>query len=246
MDLITHYLSSFDPQNPNFRPTEIYNENWLLKLVLNQAAAHEGGRFPLAFNAGSTWFSEAQLPTIFKARYRGDPLAEARTNADGVIGHIVIGKHGKADLTLKPHVAQLTVIEAKIWSPLSAGTRNAPYFNQAARNVACIAEVFHRANVKPFDVERVEFVLLAPQSTMDQGKFDTQLRLENIRSVVKQRVFEYGGQLDHWHSEWFEPTASKIQIRAISWEKTIEWLSDFNSIVGNSLREFYRLSLEFN
>ena len=224
MDLITNLLSSFDPQNPNFRPTEIYNENWLLKLVLNQAAAREGNRFPLAFNVESTWFSEAQLPTVFKARTRGDPLAEARTNADGVIGHIVIGKQGKADLELRPDATQLTVIEAKIWSPLSAGTRNAPYFNQAARNVACIAEVFHLADIKPFDIERVEFVCLAPQSAKDKGKFATQLRLENIRSVVKRRVSEYAGQLDNWHSEWFEPTARKIQIHAISWEETIEWL----------------------
>jgi hypothetical protein len=33
MDLISKLISSFDPANPNFRPTEIYNESWLIKLV---------------------------------------------------------------------------------------------------------------------------------------------------------------------------------------------------------------------
>jgi hypothetical protein len=58
-----------------------------------------------------------------------------------VIGHILIGTKAKADLELKPTSTQFTVVEAKVGAPLSSGTSNAKYFDQAARNVACMAEV---------------------------------------------------------------------------------------------------------
>ncbi len=36
-----------------------------------------------------------------------------------------------------------------MFSKLSSGVKNANYYNQAARNVACIAEVLRRGNKKP-------------------------------------------------------------------------------------------------
>ena len=98
MDIFSHLVSSFDPKKPNFRPTEIYNESWLVKIVLNQASTIGDEDHPLGFVPGSTWYSEAQLPTIFKPRYRGDLLGESRTNADGVIGHIRVGEKRKSIL----------------------------------------------------------------------------------------------------------------------------------------------------
>jgi len=43
-----------------------------------------------------------------------------------------------ATIELLPGARQLTVIEAKMASGLSAGTKHAPNFNQAARNVAAL------------------------------------------------------------------------------------------------------------
>jgi hypothetical protein len=72
---------------------------------------------------------ELLLPTAFHASFQGDPRSEARTNADGVIGHIRIGVEAKADLELEYYVTQFTVVEAKVGSPLSKGTINAKYFD---------------------------------------------------------------------------------------------------------------------
>ena len=154
MDLLSELISSFDPANPHFRPTELYNESWLMKLVFAQASSIPDELFPLGYLPGSTWFSEGLLPTAFKALYQGDPLSEARTHADGVIGHIRIGAKGKADLELEPDAVQFTVVEAKVGSPLSKGTSNAKYFDQAARNVACMAEVIARAGEEPSRFDR--------------------------------------------------------------------------------------------
>jgi hypothetical protein len=246
MDLVSNLISSFDPANPNFRPAELYNESWLIKLVLHQASGIEYDGFPLGFLSESTWFSEALLPTIFKARYRGDNLAESRTNADGVIGHFLIGAKAKADFELVPGAKQFTVVEAKVGSPLSSGTSNAPYFDQAARNVACMAEVLARSNISPMTMERLDFIMLAPQHSIEKGTFDEEIHPSSIRSKVKKRVAEYDGQLDEWFTKHFEPTMTRIQLLSLSWESAIEWVCEKKPEVKEQFVNFYRRCLEFN
>ena len=148
-DRISILLESCSTENPCFPPTTLYNEGWLLRLVLDWFSTHDIGNHPLNFEKKARWFSEALLPSAFLARRRGDPLAESWTHADGVVGHFVIGAQGKTDLSLLPRATQLLVVEAKMFSELSSGVTKARYFDQAARTVACIAEVFHRANMNP-------------------------------------------------------------------------------------------------
>lgn len=71
MNLVSELINSFDPSDPNFRPTEIYNESWLIKLVMHFASSIQDLDFPLNFYDGSSWYSEALLPTAFKATYQG-------------------------------------------------------------------------------------------------------------------------------------------------------------------------------
>ena len=63
-----------------------------------------------------------------------------------MIGHLNIGRRGATDLSLRPDATRFAVIEAKIYGKLSPGVRNAPFFDQAARSVACIAEILRRAD----------------------------------------------------------------------------------------------------
>ena len=70
-------------------------------------------------------------------------------HANGVIGHFSIGDEGKADLKLLPEATQFLVLEAKMFSGLSPTVNNARYYDQAARNVACMAEVLCRAERNP-------------------------------------------------------------------------------------------------
>jgi predicted type IV restriction endonuclease len=61
-----------------------------------------------------------------------------------VIGHFNIGKDGRGDFTLKPDATHFVVLEAKMFSKLSAGTTRASYYNQAARYVGCIVKQWGR------------------------------------------------------------------------------------------------------
>src|SRR4030042_4190311 len=124
LDGIFSLINAAESENANFPLTLIYNEGWLLRLVLDWYSKHKLLDHPLLFQPKATWFSEALLPSPFRARYRGDTRAEARTHADGVVGHFIVGEAGKADIHLKADANQFVVIEAKIHSPLSGGTRN--------------------------------------------------------------------------------------------------------------------------
>ena len=246
MNLICELISSFDPAHPNFRPTEIYNEGWLLKLVLHQASTFQDATHALGFLPRSDWYSEALLPTAFKARYRGDPFAEKRTHADGVIGHVVVGRRGKADLELASDAAQLTVVEAKIGAPLARGTKNASYFDQAARNVACIAEVLAKAEINPTALNRLDFVVLAPQQVIKHGTFSAAMDLESIQSKVQRRVAAYEGQLDRWYTDRFEPMLAHLRLHTLSWESTIIWIGDHKPHAADELTAYLQSCLDFN
>ena len=56
-----------------------------------------------------------------------------------------------------------------MFSALSSGVKNAPFFNQAARNVACMAEVLRRAGRSPDQFTSLGFYVLAPRVAIDAG-----------------------------------------------------------------------------
>jgi hypothetical protein len=246
MDIFSELISSFDPKAPNFRPTEIYQESWLIKLVLHQASTLKDEDLFLGFLPKRTWYSESQLPTAFKARFRGDPLSESRTNADGAIGQIRIGSKAKVDLELAFGAKQFSVIEAKVGSLLSSGTSNSRYFDQAARNIACMAEVIARAGNDPSSLDRLDFIVLAPKYSIEAGTFSKEMNRGSIRSKVQRRVTEYGGELDDWYSKHFEPTLDALRLHSLSWESVIEWIREEKPEPAEKLLKFYELCLEFN
>jgi len=216
-----------------------------VKLVLNQASKLPPTDFPISFLPESTWYSESLLPSAFEARFRGDPLSEARTNADGVVGHIVVGAQAKADLELSRTASHFTVVEAKVGSPLSSGTSNAKYFDQAARNVACMAEVLARSDLNPSEMLKLDFVVLAPNHSIEKGTFAEEMSRQSIKSKVKRRVSEYEGSLDEWFEEKFVPLVEKVRLHSLSWEDAIRWLGQDSPGSTEELKAFYEKCLEF-
>lgn len=246
MDILSDLLSSFDPTNPNFRPTEIYNECWLIKLVLHQSSTIPDNNFPLGFQPGCSWFSEGLLPTAFKPRDRKDPLGEGRTNADGVIGQIQIGIKGKADLELQEGATQFTVVEAKVGAPFSKDTRKTKNYDQAARNVACMAEVMSQTGIIPSSLERLDFIVLAPRHSIEKGTFSEEMDKASIQSKVQKRVASYVGERDDWYRNHFEPTLEKIRLVSLSWESALEWVGDYKPLAADKLKDYYESCLMFN
>jgi len=239
-------IDSFSLDSPHFPPTLIFKEGWLLRIVLDWFSTQSVPNHPLEFQPNSRWYSEASLPSTFLARCRSDPLAESWTRADGVIGHFMIGKDGKTDLSLLENAKQLVILEAKMFSSLSSGVSKAKYYDQAARNVACIAEVFNRAKTSPQSLSSIGFYIIAPLSQIKQGIFSKAMNRISIVNKVEKRVADYGGTKDQWLSNWFYPTIQKTKIGVISWEEIIETISRKEPESANSIESFYNRCIEFN
>lgn len=244
---IAQLLFKSDGSDRVFPATDLYNEGWMLRLVLDWFCRNPDVDHDLKFGEGSRWYSEALLPSAFLPRKRGDKLAESWTHADGVIGHFSIGENGTGDLSLIENATQLVVTEAKMFSKLSAGVTNARYFDQAARNVACIAEVAKRAAIAPTSFTNVAFFVIAPQARIDEGVFSDYMDIESMREVVRRRVTEYSEpERDQWFEEWFLPVSNAAKICCISWEDILTVISEKHEADGESLGEFYAKCLEFN
>ncbi len=215
-------------------------------MILDWFARHSVEGHPLSFATNATWFSEALLPSAFLARYRGDKLAENWTHADGVVGHFLIGEEGKADLKLLPEARQFLVLEAKIFSGLSSGVSNARYYDQAARNVACMAEVLRRAGRHPSEITNLGFIVLAPASQIERGIFHKVVQNKSIFEKVRRRAQAYAGAQDQWFKEWFRPTWQQINVDCLSWEELIAVTAEYDLPTSDSLRSFFDHCIKFN
>ena len=225
---ISQILNLSDSENRVMPPTELYNEGWMLRIVLDWFAQQAPDKHPLSFAENTRWYSELLLPSPFLPRSRKDPLAEAYTHADGAIGHFTIGRSGKGDINLDADAKQLVVIEAKMFSRLSKGIKNFKDYDQATRNVACMAKELSLANLPVNDIRNLGFYVIAPEKQLEkEPTFNSFLRKESMIEKVKHRVEAYGSdkeadEKNEWYDKWFVPTIDKIDIKTLSWEEIID------------------------
>lgn len=244
-DIVAHLLSWCSTPDTVLPPTTLYNEGWMLRLVLDWASRHPSSIPELAFDDGSRWYSEALLPSRFKPRRRGDTSAEGFTHADGVIGHFRV-RSGRGDIELSLGARQLTIVEAKMASGLSAGTKHAPAFNQAARNVACIAHMLSQGSVAELEHVSASFVLLAPQARISEGAFRAAMDRDAIASAVRRRADDFDQAASDWCSSCFEPIAGRCSICALSWEDVLVGIRKSDPESADEFAQFYTQCLKYN
>jgi hypothetical protein len=239
-------LQCYDPESPVFPPTMLFNEGWCLRIILNWFSKHEMEGHPLSFELNSIWYSEGLLRSPFLPRARGDKLAESWTHADGVIGNFKINNKNTSEIELLPEAKRFVVLEAKIYSKLSQGVSHAGYYDQAARYVACIAELMQHSKTRPQNIPHLAFGVLAPESQIKANVFTSNLSRESIYQKVEKRVGEYGDQKKFWFNECFIPTLEKIIISAISWEEILESIEKVDPNFAVKIKFFYKKCLQYN
>jgi hypothetical protein len=252
IDRIGEMLRWSDGESKVFPSTLLYNEGWLLRLILDWFSTHEVKDHPLSFSESARWFSEALLPTAFLPRSRQDPLGESWTHADGVIGHFEIGNRGRGDLCLSEGANHFVVIEAKMFSRLSPGVSHARYFDQAARNVACMAQVLRKRKMGAEEFSRLGFYVLAPSEQLkNESSFRNCTSIESIRDKLDRRVKEYeklgeGEKLRAWFENWFRPLIDRIEIKCLSWEEILAFIVEQDKESGQGIQAFYGKCLQYN
>jgi hypothetical protein len=239
-------LASCSTDKSYFQPTILYNEGWMLRLILDCFFTLDVQDHKLAIPKGCRWYSEALLPSAFLPRNRSDSLGESWTHADGVIGHFKIGKGAKANLVLSSDATHFVVLEAKMLSKLSPGVKHATYFDQAARNIACMAEVLRIAKRPASEMSTLGFYVLAPKAQIEQNIFEENLKQKSIKEKVERRVKEYGGGKNDWLRKYFIPAFNCMKIEALSWEGLIDTIKKYDPNTANEFEQFYKLCLQYN
>jgi hypothetical protein len=248
MERILDLLSTCQTDGAVMPPTTLYNEGWMLRLVLSWFAAQPPEEHPLAFLPGSRWYSEALLTSPFGPGPTGTRLSESGIRADGIIGHFRVRPDHHVELN--EDARQMVLVDAKMFGGFSDGATIAPAFNQASRQVACIAEALRRADRPAREMERVGFAVLAPAEQVDAGVFSRFLTGEVIRDNVWDRVQKYGGATLHskrpWFEEWFEPTLERIDLSLISWESVVEAVAHADPAAAGDLAQFLSVCMTHN
>lgn len=220
-------------------PTEIYNEGWLLRIVLDWYFQRAKTKPQAIFDKGSKWFSEGRLSSQFLARRRGDKLAESHTNADGVVGHFEIAQ--RSEIRPRKNAKQLLILEAKLSSKLSAGTTRAPGYDQAARSVGCLAHIAGEAGLSPKEISSYGFYVIVPHKRVND--FAALTTKESVRKKVEDRVSDYGSEKLVWYDQTFLPHLEAMDVGIITWENL---LLDMESVgAGREYRDFYMTCCEY-
>jgi len=242
-------LESAGTPNSPILPTLLYEEGWLLRVVLS-LASDGADCLPLKFAAGARWLSEARLYSAFQARFKGDPLAETPSHADGAVGHLGIDLDTKSGLLLNACGTQFVIIEAKISSPLSGGTTRAKYFDQAARSVACMAETMRRCGQPLEQWGSLAFYVFAPKMKIDAGTFAGQMTKESIGAKIERRIREYPPEEQEGRIEfqrrWVSPLLERLTLECVSWESIIGGVRSHDSSIGTDVQKFYEKALMYN
>ena len=225
-------------------PTVLYNEGWMLRLVLDWFDRNRVTSHTFAFIPGARWYSEALLAPAFLPESREDKRAEKFTHADGIIGHFNIQPGERGEATALSDTRQLIVIEAKLGSALSSGVKNARNFDQAARNVACMANMLALAQVSAQSLDRLGFYVIAPRNQIDSGVFGDLVSKPSIRKKVAERVAQYNGARDDWFAKAFEPFIENVDLGVLSWESVLEHI--YAEDPTNRILEFYSLCLRYS
>ena len=249
---IMNMLQTCDTDHGVLSPTEVFNDGWMLRLILDWFSRQPASDHPLSFEKGARWYSGLLLPSQFQPRYYRDPQAEAYTHADGVIGHFSIGRPEKGDIDLHSDAKQLVVVEAKIFSRLSKGIKNFENYDQAARTTACIAETLFLRQGQIGDISRLGFYVLAPENQLKfEPTFQTFLEKDSIRIKVQKRIKAYSEPTDtetknKWFQTWFLPTLECIDIQCLTWEEIISHIRSNDRHHGDALSKFYEKCLALN
>jgi hypothetical protein len=249
LDRIAQMIGSYPQESLLFPVTKLYNEEWLVRLVLHWLSQHQGQGGNLAFAEGARWYSEAWLPTPFSERPEGRKVNEGWTHADGVIGHFDIGSKGRADVVLREDATRFVVVEAKMYSTLSPGVTNAPDYDQAARTVACIAQVLTIAKRHAADLDSLGFYIVIPHDHRKPSAFTDALRKDGIRQKVKDRVEQYGehgDELRAWLADDFQKALGRIELGVLTWETVIGQIQDLDPKGGDEILRFYKQCRHFN
>lgn len=175
------------------------------------------------FTQIENWTSEGLISSPF-INFKNN--REGYTHADIALGDFSIEYKNRGEVIVSPDAKIFGIIEAKMGSNLSQGTTHAPDYNQASRNIACIA------SSKAPDECQMFFAVVAPKDMIIKHDINCQLKKNIIINQIKKR-FKLSNIVPN--DEIIE-RAEKCKIMLISYE---DWIKQLNNANKSDIEEFY-------
>lgn len=242
LKIYRHSLVNKEAPKCLFAETLIFNEGWLLRSVLKEWLAGSGGSgfgF-LPFPEGVTAYSEGQLYTPFKARIRGDKLAETNTRVDGIVGDYSI-TDTKSGIVLKSDFRYIAAFEAKIFRPIGVGVKNAPWYDQVSRTAACLINSILLAEPKGGYAAHLAVLYSEDNPYIDPNLYTKDYVEKQISKRLQDflKAGELGNAVERFANGWRD-ALDNLRIHFHTWEQV---LADIGS---DDLVGFYDLCKKFN
>jgi hypothetical protein len=240
MKSIIEIIKSIDSDTPNINPTQIYNEGWMTRLMVYYSIQDGITINGIDYSKIKNWCSEALLSSPIKPKVKEDKLGEGPTHTDMAIGDFTVNFENSGEIDVLLDAKIFGVIEAKMKSNLSQGTKYAKEYNQASRNLACIAK-------KTCESENCEifFAVVAPEKTILKHKIENQIKLEKIIEQINIRFTNYQkkcGEIENMNK--IIEKAEKSKTWCISYE---DWICKFEKHESkNVLNSFYNKATKWN
>lgn len=240
MDSIIEIIKTMHTVRANLNPTEIYNEGWMTRLLVFYSIQEKIKLKEIDFASINHWTSEALISSPF---VEAKKIREGYTHADMALGDFTVDYKNRGQLTVNQDAKQFGIIEAKMGSPLSQGTTHAPKYNQASRNVACIAHN-NVHDCKTF------FYVVAPASKIDVKDKNGIATSDLVKQDVIKKQIEDRFSLHNANNEFIKSEqeiidkTTKCIVGIITYE---EWIDLFlDSQIKNTLNSFYENCKNWN
>jgi hypothetical protein len=258
MEQILDIVKSFNKISSEieyFKPTLLYCEGWLLRLILFWFDRNKNINHKIKLFDNSTWYSEGSLPTFFQ-RKKGFQYSEGVTYCDAVYGNIEL-EPNSYKISLTDNCKQFVVIEAKMYSKFSSGTSNVKDdYDQASRIVCCMCNLLSSKNID--DLTNIAFYTIIPKVRPNDTNYEKHidsfresLQGEKITKAIEGRIKAY--TVPHnkksntgWYNNTLIPFIEKLKIELLFWEDIIEFIEKHDKEYGNELNKFYEKCIGCN
>ena len=230
-----------------FAETLIFNEGWLLRSVLKEwKTSSTNSRLTfLPFPVDARIYSEGQLRIPFKVRRKsertGEPKGETNTHVDGIVGDFSIGAGTKSGIELASGCRYVAVFEAKLYSPIGKGTKNAPDYDQVSRTTACLIHSLLEAEPRQDHEANIAVLYSDDNLDINPREFDKVHLRERIgkRLAENREAGDTTPEVLRFETGW-EKMFDHVDLHFKTWEEVLDEIGD------ESLWEFYRLCKKYN
>ena len=239
-ETISEIIKSINSIQPNVNPTEIYNEGWMTRLLVYYSIQQKLKLKKIDFGQIKNWTSEGQIsnPFLHAKEYR-----EGYTHADMALGDFDVNYKKSGRIKVDDKADVFGIIEAKMKSSLSAGTTYAPTYDQASRNVACIA-----CNVK--NDCNTFFYVVAPKTQLTKVHRNKKRMIDMVKDKAIEKQIKLRIELHNEHNttkiieKQILERVEKCNIDIITYE---EWIKAFqDKKIQRLLDEFYDKCRQWN